>query len=321
MAPRALLAGLGAGIASAILVLAATGGAFGLRFLLSFLALQPGMLAGLGWGWQAALVSALTGASVMLVAAGLREALVLLATVGLPVALLCYLASLNRAVPPSRETPDGVEWYPVGRIVAGATLFAAALSVALALYLASDLEASKAGLRRFVERVFSEPLPGADVKPPDAAQLARFASVMHTVMPAAAAVSWLSSFVFNLWLAGRITRAAGNLFRPWPDLAAMTYPKGFPLLLAGGLLATAGGEAVALVGAGVAGATLLAYAFLGLAILHYVTRGLAARTLILSAFYGAMIILNGWLLLLVALVGLMEPFSPWRRKPAPPPST
>ena len=325
---RALLVGLGAGLASALLIVSATKGAVGLRLLLSFLALQPGMLAGLGWGWPAAVVSGLIGSGAILALAGFREAITFGLTVGMPVAVLCYLAGLGRAVPAVvADSPAGTEWYPVGRITAAAALLAAGLAVAFVLFIAGDLEATRQNLRKLVEAVFGNSINEMiamtrDGKPGVAKEEALTSITDWTLaaLPAAAGVSWLASFLANLWLGAKVTQASGRLFRPWPDIAAMTYPRGLPLLLAAGLGATMLSEVPALFGAGIAGALLLAYALLGLCIVHHVTRGRTLRPMILGGLYSALLILNIWALLALAFVGLAEPFSPLRRRfgPAPP---
>ena len=62
-----------------------------------------------------------------------------------------------------------------------------------------------------------------------------------------------------------------------------------------------------------------AYVLLGLAIIHYVTRGSAWRFAILWALYLGLIVFNTALSLVVAVIGLAEPFSPLRRDFMKPP--
>jgi hypothetical protein len=131
-------------------------------------------------------------------------------------------------------------------------------------------------------------------------------AVALALLPAASAVSTMGSLLINMWLAGRITLASGRLQRPWPDLAALAYPSGTPLLLAvatgAGLLSGLPG----LIGAGFAGPLFLAYVLLGLAVVHYVTRGRSWRPFALWGLYAALFIMNTVASLAIALLGLTE---------------
>ena len=100
----------------------------------------------------------------------------------------------------------------------------------------------------------------------------------------------------------------------------MTFPRGFGLGLAAslGLTAVVPGYG-ALVPAGYAGAFLLAFMLLGLAVIHGATKGKPARPFILWGVYVALVILNTWAAIAIALIGALEPVLPFRRKPSPPP--
>src|SRR5437870_5078231 len=83
------------------------------------------------------------------------------------------------------------------------------------------------------------------------------------------------------WLAARIVKVSGRLRRPWPDLSTLALPP-----LASGLLAAAiaGSFLPDLAGilAGVLAASLfMAYAMVGFAVLHAITRSIGNRGLAL----------------------------------------
>jgi len=311
---RPLVVGLGAGVVSAVLILSATHGALGLRFALTFLSLQPGMLAGLGWGWPAALVSGAVGVVAIALFDGLREAVIFFSTVAVPVLVLTYLVTLHRRVPSPSSSEGVVEWYPLGRVLAAATLMTAVLAGVLVWLITSDMEATRKSLRTVIEKVFLEPMAGVSDRQLTEEQIVALVDTALYAIPAAAALTWLTSFIFNLWAAGRITLASGRLARPWPDLAATQLPRGFALALVAGLVLTMVPGGVGLWGAGLSGAVVVAYMFVGLAIVHYVTRGSTMRPLILGGLYGALLVLNGWGFLILAMIGLSEPFSPLRRR-------
>ena len=77
------------------------------------------------------------------------------------------------------------------------------------------------------------------------------------------AAYWVAIFALNLYLAGRIARASGRLGRDWPDLPALAYPPGFPLLVALALAASFAPGAIGVAGASFSGALLVAYLIAG----------------------------------------------------------
>ena len=116
-------------------------------------------------------------------------------------------------------------------------------------------------------------LPGSPgTQPLGEAEYDTLTELALTLLPAATAVSWMAALLFNLWLAARITLASGRLQRPWPDLAAITFPPGTPLLLAASTAASFAPGHAGLAAAGFAGSFYLAYVLLGLAVVHYTAR-------------------------------------------------
>jgi hypothetical protein len=141
------------------------------------------------------------------------------------------------------------------------------------------------------------------------------------ILPASFAVTFMLMLLFNLWLAGRVLRASGQLARPWPDIAGeLEYPRGTPLAL---LVATGIGfiDGLAGMAAGaLSGALFLAYLLLGLAIIHHLTRGQGWRPILLGALYLGLLISPipapfNPVPLIVALLGLADTIRPLRRKP------
>lgn len=325
--PVFALIGLGGGLASAILFAsAATGGAAG-RLVLYVLVPLPCFLAGLGWGSTAAGIAAGTGAAGVGVVLGLKAAILFFLSQGVPAAILCHLALLSRSLQPApnqslSSTTPALEWYPPGRLTAVATIMAGILAALSLLVLGPDLESLRGMIRELIEKVFLKELPGfkdRQLSPEDIAAITEFSLY---ALPGASAMLWLGSVLLNFWLAGRITLLSGRLQRPWPDLAAMTFPRGFALGLAGALALTFLSGYPALLGSGFGGAFFMAYLLMGLAIVHYVTRGKAIRPFVLWGMYFALLVLNTWAALLIALLALLEPFLPLKRslppsRPAP----
>jgi hypothetical protein len=323
--PYFALIGLAGGFASAVLFMSATVGGPAGRVFLYFLAPLPSFLAGLGWGAPSALIAALTAsAGIGLVLGGIWPAFVFLVSQGLPIVILCHLALLNR--PLTAAAPDGndatgtqtLEWYPVGRLLAAGAIIAGSLSVMSLFMLGSDLEQVRNVLREMTEKVFAQDLAAFRDKPLTREEIDALAWLGLYLLPAASATSWLAGFSLNLWLAGRITHASGRLVRPWPDLAAMTFPPGMLWGLAIALAFSFLPGYPGLISSGFAGALLFAYLLMGLAIIHYVTRGKPQRPLILWGVYFLLLLFNSWTAAVIALLAIAEPISPLKRWPSSP---
>jgi hypothetical protein len=130
--------------------------------------------------------------------------------------------------------------------------------------------------------------------------------------------------VFNLWFAGRIVRVSGRLRRPWPDLSALALPSTTLGVLAVAIAGTFLPDLPGIVCRIVAASLFMAYAVLGFAVLHALTRGLSFRAILLIGAYGAVIVL-GWPVLAASFLGLAEAAFNIRARSggsrAPPPAT
>jgi hypothetical protein len=307
-----LLIGFGAGTASALLYAAVASGS-PLAVLLLYVAPLPILLAGVGWRHTAGLVAAVVAALALTVGVGPKTGLYYALVVGVPSWWLAYLALLARP----GATPEQTEWYPIGRLVIWTAALGAVLVTASIPLVATTLEEYRATLREVFSKAFESagaagaPLPtGQDPK--------ALVDFMALVAPGVAATFWTASSILNLWLAGRITRASGRLVRPWPDLRGVSYPTTAAYVL---LAAFAGSFAPGLVGLAAelfAATFLIAFALLGLATLHVATQKTPARGLILFATY-AMLVLQPWIVVFLAGLGLGEQFFNIRRRFGPPP--
>jgi hypothetical protein len=304
--------GIGAGVATALLFASVASGAL-LSIFLFYLAPLPIMIAALGWGSLAGLIGAVTAAAGLAFTFGPYFFFSFLAIVGLPAWWLCRLALLARpadvpAVAAGPAAPTDLEWYPVGRLVLWAAILASAVVAAAILYAAINTDNFHTGLRNAFERVLrlqtgtppGSPLLMRGVSNPDL-----LLDVMVTVVPLLAAVLTTVTHLFNLWLAGRVVSVSGRLRRPWPDLPALTLPKQAPLFLAGAIALTFLPGVLGTVSMVFAAALLMAFAILGLAVLHAITRGTDSRYFILAGVYGALFVFT-WPVIPLALLGLAE---------------
>jgi hypothetical protein len=314
-----VLVGLGAGAAAALLFASVASGSI-LATLLFYLAPLPILIAALGWSHLAGLVATFTAAAGLGATLGLYFFSAFLIGVGLPAWWLGYLALLARPV--GANGSMRLEWYPIGRLVLWAATIGAALVIIAIPNFGTDKESFQAGLRAAFEHAIqiqsrpSGPVLGADME--------RVIDILVAALPPTAAVLATLITVFNLWFAGRIVRVSGRLRRPWPDLTALTLPPTtlgvLAIAIAGTFLPDLPGIACRIVAASL----FMAYAILGFAVLHALTRGLSFRPVLLMAAYGAVIVL-GWPVLAASFLGLAEAAFNIRARNggsrAPPPAT
>lgn len=309
-----LLIGAGAGLVSAALF-ASAATATALAGILFYLAPLPICLAGLGWGSSAGLLAALTGSIVVASVLGLATGGVFAGVIGVPLAVLCYLALLSRQ---GAESPDGepnrIEWYPVGRLVGWAAVIAGLLAGAMVFMLGYDAESYRDSIKDLLQHSALKELD-KDGTLFNEETIGGLSSVLARALPAAFAIVWQGVALFNLWLAGVIVEASGRSLRPWPRLDALELPNTVLLGFAAALVASFIPGLAGLIATGFAGAFLFAYVLQGLAVLHAYSRGMPFRSLLLASVYLGMLLL-GWVAIAVAILGLSEPMLRLRERAA-----
>lgn len=319
------LAGAGLGLVAAVVFASATTGPLLARFLLMFVTSLPIALAGFGWGWRSAVVAGAVGSVIILAFASPAVALAFALTQAAPMVVLTYLALLSRPITESgtvNADEAAVEWYPPGRLVVWSAVMAGLMAIAMLMVIGGDLETLRRSLADFIKATVEAGLPTSGGKVDlSEAEIASLSEIALSALPAASATSWMASLLFNLWLAARVTLASGQLGRPWPDLAAITYPQGTPLAFGIMLLATALVGFPGLAASAFAGGLFVAYLLLGLAILHYTTRGQPWRPMALWLLYGSLFVANIWIGIVIAMLGLAETVLHLRARSAVPPGT
>jgi hypothetical protein len=307
------LVGIGAGAAAALLFASVLSGSL-LSVFLFYLAPLPIMIAALGWSHWAGLLAAVSAAAALaLTFDAAFFFLAFFASVGLPAWWLGYLALLAR---PTGDA-ENLEWYPAGRLVVwtavlGALVAIAAIVVVIAVFvmpqLSSDQASFDAALRSVLERMLRAQTgtpANAPLSFPGLSDPSRLIDVLAIIVPPLAAIVATLTQLLNLWLAGRVVKISGRLRRPWPDLTALRFPPLTPFALAaaiaGSFLPGVAGTCASLFAASL----LIAYAVLGFAVLHGITRHTGSRAAVLAGVYAAVIVF-GWPMLLMSLLGLID---------------
>ena len=311
-----VLIGVSAGAATALLFASIASGSL-LSVVLFYLAPLPILIAALGWSHWAALVAAVVASSSLAAVFGAFFFIAFLVGIGLPAWWLGYLALLARPAG-AGDGPDALEWYPVGSLVVWAAMLSGAIVIAAIFNFGTDLPSFQAALREGLDRMLRTQGAAPAGRLTDRGRLIEF---LVAALPPAAAVLTTITNLLNLWLASRIVKFSGRLRRPDSDLSAMQFPSFAPPLAAA---AVAGSFLPGLLGVAcgvLAAAMLMAYAVLGFAVLHAITRGMNSRPLLLAGIYVAVAVF-GWPVLVMTLLGLADAAFDFRgraaRKSGPP---
>lgn len=296
--------GIGAGLASALLIAAVTQGT-ALALALFMLSPVPIIVAALGWDHRAGLVATVVGGVAISAFASPLGGLSFAVATGLPSWWLAYLALLGRP----RE--DGaIEWYPTGRLLAwiGATaaltFFAAAIfpDFNFAQYSQSSRDAAEAVLRMQTGIPESAPLTDVGDVPVE-----EIVSRIAAITPIIGTIGFTFVLLLYVWIGGRIVSASGRLARPWPVLCETVMPRETIFVLVAAAVASMllggfpGVLALALVGG-----LLTAFGVQGLAAIHDLSRGRSGRGFILALAYVVMFLSQGLALLPLILFGLLD---------------
>jgi len=298
------LIGIGAGATSALLFASIMSGS-PLAFVLANLAQLPIMLAAIGWTHVSALVAVCAAAAGLAVLTSGSIAFAFLLGIGLPAWWIGYLTLLARPV--AGTEPPIVEWYPVGRIVVWTAIGASLVVFASMLRYGLDTASMQGGMRRELERALrflsgtaAEAPLRLPVKDPEA-----LLDILVLIVPPMKATALTITSLFNLWLAALIVRMSGRLKRPWPQIAAMTFPPFAPAVTAVAVAGTFLPDMVGILAGIFTASLLLAYALLGLSVMHIVTLGINGRAFVLTGLY-VTIGIFGWPIVLLSVLGLAE---------------
>jgi hypothetical protein len=297
-----LIIALAAGAASATMFASINSGAL-ISLLLVYLAPLPLMVAAIAWGPISAAIGGIGASAVLGAIFGPVYGLAYTISVALPAWWLGHLALLGRprAAAPSVNGlhPNGLEWYPLGRILlwiaglAGLTTFAALLT------LGADAATITATVRRFLLGI----LERGDVI--DSGEVEQWLDWLVVMAFAGAAIVATTTLTLNLWLAAKVAATSGRLRRPWPDLPGAVLPTVTLVLLCAGAAFCFSGGLVAILAQTVTAALMMAYAFTGFAVLHTLTWQLKGRAFWLCSAYAIVLALE-WPVIAVALLGLAD---------------
>lgn len=314
-----LLIALAAGLASALMFASIISGAL-ISLVLFYLAPLPLMVAALGWGSATALIGGIIAALGLGALFGIPYMAAFALTVALPAWWLGHLTLLARPVsndPQLANLAPALDWYPTGRILVWAAVFATVTTTSALLTLGSDDATINAALRRGLMRIM-----GSRGTPTPAGESERVIDALVAVAPGAATIIAMMTLTLNLWLSAKITTTSGRLKRPWPDLRTTTMPKMVLAALLAAILLCFVGGLLAMLAQIATAALLMTYALTGFAVLHTVTQTFSGRSFVLGAAYAGTLLI-GWPLLGMVGLGLADAIfgirqAYWTRHGPPP---
>jgi hypothetical protein len=287
--------GVAAGLAAALLSVGSVVQT-SLSFILFFIAPLPVMVAGLGWGPAAAIAAAATVFLAVSSFASLLPGLIVTLTIAVPAAVMAYFASLAQSGEGGK-----LDWYPLSGVLFQGILAIAAGFIVSGVLIGFTPEFAKTFADEMLKQ-FAAANPQM-VLPEDAK--ARLASNLATLIPYAQPASWLLVMLLNFYIALHISRLSGQLKRPrdyWPG--ALRLPKlALPVSAIAFAVSFLGG-AVGSIASVLAGAFLMAFSVVGLAVFHNFTAGKSWRMPGLWLTYIALSFL-GFLILPFLFAGLI----------------
>ncbi len=318
VSPMSIAVGIGAGVASSLLVLSPVGGST-LAVPLTMITPLPIIIGALGWGTYAAGAGVLAGILILTaVAPGL--AVYFACFIAPPALLGSHLIGLARpdlseeAVSASfaRKQPAR-QWYPLGHVLIAIAGTVAIGSAIVAIASGFDPSAISPERAHAITKAYIDAM-GDDASGPSRTEIAAAIEptvmLMMRILPFAFVATWTLIFALNFALGYWISLKSGNLVRPGEDLAAIDVPRAVAVVavLAIGL-ATLGGHIGAAAGA-VGGASIGLLLLAGLSVIHTVTRPLSFRLPLLVLIYLFLTILS----LPIVILGALEPYIRLRKR-------
>ena len=224
-----------------------------------------------------------------------------------PVIFVSHLALLARPT-----TNKGHEWYPPGRLLLW--LVAWGSFILGVVYLFPEFTGLGAIDFKSLEGMSKDAMSGTTPDTSTAAKVTQIIFVLKNYMSGVMATSWAIMFVINAIVAQVILARTGYNRRPIIRLQEIDLPSWFLLLVAfTGLAAMIlGGHPLGLLAQNLLILVSFPFFLLGLGTVHVYCSGRERRRMLLGVFYGFMI-LFGWLVLFVTILGVFEPWLKLRQ--------
>ncbi|HTO30001.1 MAG TPA: DUF2232 domain-containing protein [Pararhizobium sp.] len=281
-----LLTGALAGVTAALLSLGAnTQSSFAI--VLYAASALPILIAGLGWGNAATVVSVVVASLIGAVIVSPWFALLIAVITLIPAAWISHLANLAR---PASELggPEGaLAWYPLSDILTHLAILVTIGMIIIGVIIGYDTTMSDTMIDVVLQALKAqEPLYN-----PDAASIAQLKSLFSLGLPLAQGAIWVLMLFAAYYIATRIVQTSGKNLRPREDMPSTLRMHRLSIFaFLGGLLLAFAGGLPSIVGALVCGTFGAGFLLAGFAVFHFRTRGKAWRLPVLWLGYMSVLI-------------------------------
>ena len=293
--PREILTALAGGLAGAVLYLSVRTGTPG-SILLAYLSPLPLLFAGLASAWIWAGAACITALAGIAAGASMGLAAMFAVVVAVPVLIVTRQGLLSRP----GATPETTEWYPPGLLLGWLTGYALA-GLAVASVWLSGAEGGMTGLITQTVSELVRRLPPEAQDP----RVAQVLLAMAPYVPGMMATLWLIVIAGNAALAQKLLTRLGWNRRPTPAYSMLELPRWLLVAVAVSALASLMSGQIGMTGRNGLIISLVPFLFLGLAVVHVLTRGRPARQFVLAGVY-MMLLMFTWSATLLVGIGIIE---------------
>lgn len=313
----ALVLSIVAGLLSGALLLSVYTLSLG-GMLLSYLTPLPLFVAGLTFGFPAAVVAGLAGGIMSLAGSPAHAGIYLLAFAA-PVAVLVRQSLLARPAEEVGGRQGELYWYPPELLI----MWLAGLAVLVVLAMLIDSFGTPGGLAGMFKARVEAVLSAVSVQPDgetsplaqnQATALTATVERLSRLMAALVGGSWMMVMAVNGALAQGLAMRLGRALRPKPDIATIELPPGlasFVIVLGVfTILIPEPGQTLALTLLVIAGS---AFFFQGLGVIHALSRKARSPGMMLGTLYAMLVVFPG-LVVMVAVLGFVERWAHIRRR-------
>jgi hypothetical protein len=297
---KLLLTGVLAGVTATLLVLGANAQPSFSAVLYAASAL-PILIAGLGWGNVAAIVSIVTAFVLGAVAISPSFAFVMTLVTLIPAGWISHLANLARPADEIGGPDHLMAWYPLSDMLVQLCGLVTVGVIVVGVMIGYGPELTD----RMVDALMSSLASQEPSFQPDPDATAQTKALMLLMLPALQAGIWVVMLFAAYYVSTRIVTASGRNFRPREDVpSALRMSRNAIFIFLAGLIACFFGGIPAMVGATVLGAFGGGFILAGFSALHYKTRGKDWRVPFLVLCYlAAMMVLP---VLFILVLGLSD---------------
>ncbi|QCI98198.1 hypothetical protein [Agrobacterium larrymoorei] len=295
-----LITGILAGICAAFLTLGATAQS-SMSFLLYAASAMPVLVAGLGWGNAAAIVSILSAAFLGALAVSPLFAVTIAIFTLIPAGWLSHLANLARPASEIGGPDELMAWYPLSGIL----LHLCGLITVSVIILGTMIGYGPDLVSQMVDLMMSSVQTREPSFTPDATALAQTKSLLVLMLPMIQGGLWVILLFAAYYFASRMVRSFGKGLRPREDIsAALRMHRNAIFIFLGGIVLTFFGGVAAMVGAVICGTFGAGFVMAGYASLHHRSKGKDWRWPVLVLAYLSAVFM--FPLLIILVMGLSD---------------